>query len=674
MNKPFSLLLGTNVLLLGASMLVSTSTAAAPVEEVLQQVAVATPVTAKTVPASATPAKLDKVLPAKSAALKLPKLGNEGLVLKSGVQAHAHEITLTVDKAEIVNLKAPISRVAISQSEVASVTVIHPTQIQLVGKRPGVASLILWDEAGARDYTTIDVLVQRDVSALAKQLRMIDPNIDIQPMAAEDSVVLNGEVDSNDKAQLAVELAKAFFDGSNGAATAATSNTPTSTDLNSQAPGSTLPRSATHVINLIKVKGQPTTKLELVRGKLQLLDPNIQLDIVPGPNGVEKAILSGRVTNAGVVSAAVNLASVFYGQPGMKVLTGPGGNLVRPTGSATFQGEGAFSDNMDINVLQGSVITDASGNVVSMLKVSQKPQVRCTIKFLDISRTDLRQLGATLTGTSSDVGFGHLSGAQGVLRNFANLNGKIDGNDSGMGWVTGNGTGISPYTGGVNALAQTLGSGTTQVLSINQNLAMAMSAFIEKRKIHSLAEPTLTMLSGEKASFLAGGELPIPISGINGQISVTFKEFGIRLNLIPTVTEDGKIHMQVAPEVSTVDPANAVVTNGIAIPGLKTRRMQTTLELENRQTIILAGLYNKEETDTVSRFPGLGSVPVLGNFFRQKNGNRLDNEMLVIITPEVVATPTEAANSSDFNRMNGEADDRQQTTQPGPSVGLAVQE
>ncbi len=601
----------------------------------------ATPPKQPTLLASDVPLR-DELLSAEEPLINLATASNAPVKLKTTLNTFQREMDIPLGKALIVKLAKPAARVAISDPNVASATIISPTQIQLIGKKVGVANLLVWDNPNQPKHQIYDINVHRDVSVLAKQLQKIDPGINIVPMAADDSVILTGEVESPESAQLAVELAKAFFSGggSNAQAPAggAGSDTAGGSDLNSQAPGSAQTKPTANVINLIKVKGQPSTKLALVREKLVNIHPSIQLDIVPGPNGMEKAILTGKVPFAAMVSKAINTTSIFYGQPGLKVLTGPGGNLIRQTGNATFHDNQTFSDNVDINILQGSVVTDTSGNVVSMMQVSHKPQVRCKVKFLDISRRDLNQLGANLSGQTSGFMGGSFSANQSALRSISDFNPDSSGQSFSVN-RNNSGRGFSDTTG----LTQTFRNGLTQVVTIDRNLTAAISAFIEKRKIRSLAEPTLTMLSGEKASFLAGGEMPVPVTGVNGQISVSFKEFGIRLNLIPTVTEEGKIHLQVAPEVSQIDPLTTIVAGNISIPGFRTRRMQTTLELQDGQSFILAGLFNQESSETLSRFPGLGNLPVLGTFFRQKNADKLDNEMIVIIQPEVYMIPNETA-------------------------------
>jgi Flp pilus assembly secretin CpaC len=562
-------------------------------------------------------------------------------VLKSGVSQRVTNIELTVGKAEVIYLSSPASRVAVSNPDVASAVVISPTQIQLIGKTVGVANLLIWNSLNATDHTVVDISVHRDVSVLVNQLKYVDPGIQIVPMAAEDTVILTGEAENREAAQLAIEMAKAFF-AKNATGAPGTNNGP-----NSQAPGSALPGLSTNVINLIKVKGEPSTKIELVRQRLQEIDPNIKIDVVPGPEGNEKVILTGRVPTASIVSKALNLASVFYGQPGMRLITAQGGNEfarmeVANAGSSqnvTTSAAGANgSGNSVVNVLQGSVLTDATGNVISMLEVAQKPQIKCSIKFLELNKTALNALGGTLSGTSGNSMLASWSGVQSAAPGKA-ISSLSTQDMSGSAWSTlKNAAGVSQITQGrFNEVYQ---NGVTQVFSLNNQLTGAIQALQEKKQVRTLAEPTLTMLSGEQGSFLAGGEIPIAFVGGQGQVSIQYKEFGIRLNLLPTVTDDGKIQMQVAPEVSSLDQTKGVATNSISVPAFVSRRMQTTLIVEPGQSFALAGLYSREDTDSISRFPGLGALPIIGAFFRNSWKDHRNSEMVVIIKPEIIMTPT----------------------------------
>ena len=157
--------------------------------------------------------------------------------------------------------------------------------------------------------------------------------------------------------------------------------------------------------------------------------------------------------------------------------------------------------------------------------------------------------------------------------------------------------------------------------------------------VTTLATPNLTALSGEKASFLAGGEFPIPISSVSGgftQISVEFKNYGISLDFVPTVLADGRISLTVKPEVSEIDFQNAVTVNGSRIPGVTTRRVETTVELGSGQSFVIGGLLKASSTNNFSKIPGVGDVPILGALFRSNGWKRSETELMIVDTPYLV--------------------------------------
>ncbi len=519
-------------------------------------------------------------------------------VLKTAVSQDVSHVELTLGKAQIIKLNMPATRVSISDPEVVGIVLISPTEVQLIGKSVGVANLLVWGEKTGDNYLTIDLSVHRDVSVLARKIQMIDPGINIMPMAAEDAVILTGVAESNEKAQLAYDLAKAFFTDDKAAAAGG------DTGGSSNSPGSaTFAGTSAKIINLIRVMGQPSTKAEMVQKQLSEIDANIKLNVVPGFGGKEKAILSGRVKNASAVSKAVNLTSIFYGAPGIKVITGPGGNLIgeqreqaASQSFATDAAGGGLVGNMNNNVLQGSIITDTSGNVVSMLEVEERPQVKCTIKFMEVRK---------------DSGFNYASG-------FQYNQGQLSLNSF---------TGSTAVPGTEAATFRILGN----------DLGIALQGLVSQGKARILAEPTITAISGEPATFLAGGEFPIPVSNVNGQVNVAFKEFGIRLNLMATVTDRGTIHMQVSPEVSSLDPSAGIVVTGFAIPGLRSRKSQTVVEMQNGQNFVLSGLYNEDMTNQLNKTPLLGQIPIIGALFRSQAYRNAETEMVIVIHPEIVS-------------------------------------
>jgi pilus assembly protein CpaC len=162
-----------------------------------------------------------------------------------------------------------------------------------------------------------------------------------------------------------------------------------------------------------------------------------------------------------------------------------------------------------------------------------------------------------------------------------------------------------------------------------------MRALQERGQLQSLAEPNLIAYNNQEASFLAGGEFPIPIVTGLGQVNVQFKEFGVRLNFTPRIAGD-TIRLRVRPEVSTLDFNSGIVLEGIRIPGLITRRAETDVELRDGQSFAIAGLLNNISEDNNSAIPVLGSIPIIGNIFKSKSERAEQTELLVLITPRLV--------------------------------------
>jgi len=212
--------------------------------------------------------------------------------------------------------------------------------------------------------------------------------------------------------------------------------------------------------------------------------------------------------------------------------------------------------------------------------------------------------------------------------------------DSGFAGVTKNGWGIADDGASSlnlnSALKKVIGtdiSGTINKvfgLSLNSH-AIMLDALAQEGAAKLLAEPNLTALSGETASFLAGGEYPVPVSvNSQGQVLVAYKQYGVLLNITPTVLSDRRISLQIEPEVSSLDANSAVTINDITLPGIKVRRTKTTIELASGESFMLAGLLTSDESNNISKFPFLGDIPVLGALFRSTNFNRQETELVII--------------------------------------------
>jgi pilus assembly protein CpaC len=170
------------------------------------------------------------------------------------------------------------------------------------------------------------------------------------------------------------------------------------------------------------------------------------------------------------------------------------------------------------------------------------------------------------------------------------------------------------------------------------NLGATLKALESKRLLETLAEPNLLTTNGKEADFVAGGEFPFPMvqGGAVGSVTISFREFGIRIRFLPKISPRGTIQLRVAPEVSSLDYANAVTFQGYTIPALSTRRVQTEVELEGGQSFVIAGLLDQRMTDTFNKIPGLSAIPLLGKLFQSKSVARNNSELMVIVTPEIV--------------------------------------
>ncbi len=170
------------------------------------------------------------------------------------------------------------------------------------------------------------------------------------------------------------------------------------------------------------------------------------------------------------------------------------------------------------------------------------------------------------------------------------------------------------------------------------NLGAFIKALQSKGVLQILAEPNLVTSNGKEANFLVGGEFPIPIvqgGGNASAISIQFREFGIRLKFTPTITENKTIKLQLKQEVSTIDIANGVSVSGFRIPALSTRRAETDIELQEGQSFIIAGLVDNRETESYSKIPGLGSIPIFGALFKSRSDTKSRSELVVMVTPEI---------------------------------------
>jgi pilus assembly protein CpaC len=273
-------------------------------------------------------------------------------------------------------------------------------------------------------------------------------------------------------------------------------------------------------------------------------------------------------------------------------------------------------------------IASTAGKVVNLLNVkvpAAKPQILLKVKIASVDRNKLRNMGINLF----NLGLGHTIGGVTTTQFSPPLISGGGGSSSGAGASGALGNAALSQEGNFFVYFPGLNAGATITALQTQGVAEV------------LAEPNLMSMDGRQASFLAGGQYPYPMvqgtsAGGAGAVTIAFKEYGVRLNFIPTITPRNTIRLQVSPEVSTLDFSNAVTLSGFTVPAITTRRINTEVELADSQTFVLGGLLDNRETETFEKIPFIGDIPILGKFFQSKSVNRTNTELIVMVTPELV--------------------------------------
>jgi pilus assembly protein CpaC len=271
-----------------------------------------------------------------------------------------------------------------------------------------------------------------------------------------------------------------------------------------------------------------------------------------------------------------------------------------------------------------ALATASFKNSVSALRVNAAPperQILLRVRFAELNRAVTTEFGINLVSTGAANTPGAVTTGQFPSATASELNGRS-----------------TKFT-------------LSDMLNIfafrpDLNLAVFLRDLQTRGLLQILAEPNLVATDGKEASFLAGGEFPVPIaqSGANaGAITVQFREFGIRLNFLPHMTAYGSIRMHVRPEVSTIDPSNGISVSGFRIPALSTRRVETDVELAEGQSFVIAGLLDERVTQDLSRIAGLGDIPIFGNLFRSRAQTKAKSELIIVVTPEPASPVTGSA-------------------------------
>ncbi|MXO74892.1 secretion system protein [Altererythrobacter aerius] len=361
-----------------------------------------------------------------------------------------------------------------------------------------------------------------------------------------------------------------------------------------------------------------------------------------GKSGGVTTVYASNRAGAIIWSANVRVGSNIDSVDQMLALAMPEAKVnVATMGTNTFLLTGTVAapeDAAEAERLVQAFVGDEA-NVITRLKTATPLQVNLQVKFAEVSRSLVREIGANLTSIDGTGGFqfGVGRGRAGFAPNFR------------PGTVTGIGSATKSYIPDPNNPGQFIEvaatavnplAGATSLAGVGKLFGVDILGALDLAErvglVTTLSQPNLTALSGETADFLAGGEFPIPISQGLGSTSIEYRKYGVSLAYTPTVLANGRISMRVRPEVSELSAQGAVTLNGFQIPALTIRRAETTIELGSGQSFMIAGLMSNNAQNTIDKAPGLGDVPILGNLFRSTSFRKGETELVIIVTPYLV--------------------------------------
>jgi len=363
----------------------------------------------------------------------------------------------------------------------------------------------------------------------------------------------------------------------------------------------------------------------------------------PGETSISATGRGGAVVYATTVRVGNNLDSIGrmlkLAMPEATITATPMNGLILLTGTVAAPDDGAEAERL----VQAYVGKDT--RIISRLKTATPLQVNLQVRIAEVNRNFVKSIGVNLLSRDNSGGFifgiGTGRSNAGSITTVTNPAGQP----------------ATQYTFNRGA-----SSGTTLGLAgrvLGMDLLGAIDLGETLGQVSTLANPNLTALSGETATFLAGGEIPIPLATGFGAVSVEYKQYGVSLSYTPTVLADGRISLRVRPEVSQISSVGAVTVGGTSIPALTTRRAETTLELGSGQSMMIGGLLSNSRDNSIEKTPWLGDLPLIGSLFRSNAFKRSETELVIIITPYLVkpvSSPSDIALPTDGQRAPNDAE------------------
>ncbi|MDX1918329.1 MAG: pilus assembly protein N-terminal domain-containing protein [Candidatus Caenarcaniphilales bacterium] len=505
--------------------------------------------------------------------------------------------------SEVVVSNSPIKRVAVSDPSIADIRILSETSALVRGKKIGRTTILIWE--GKDDNvrpTRFDITVKRDISDLIASLKLLDPNINV------DYIVITG-----------TQVTDAPPSDNNSAFTTSYRTQP-------------------------QLVGEPVPSVVINPNATQR-PADTAVAANPQQGDTERIILSGKVKNADVIARALATTASYMGeQNNFKVVNRTGGfvadelnQILSPQGGGGDGGGGVggagggggsfaldqiqFPSNLRGNLSNGTVIANGSGRIVSFLEIDGRVQIAVKIRFYEISKNRNKTFKAQAGFFPSGVGTFAGGGAAGGPVANQNLQ----------------------YSNAAPSLLEILNQGALNPGSFftvlpEARLYLALEALESLNLAKVLAEPTIVVANGELGQFRAGGEVPIQnvvnngVGGI-GQ-SFNYQPFGIALNIMPSITDADSVLMNVAASTRDPDEANPFTLTGA--PAFRTRKTNTQVELDPSQALVIGGLINNASSQSLSKYPLIGDLPILGTLFRSKDFQRGESELIIVLSPEVI--------------------------------------
>ncbi len=505
------------------------------------------------------------------------------------IQAAPDLIRVRVGSGNVITFPSRVVRVAVGDEKIVAVHVVESKQILLQGLASGRSTFFAWLADGRR--LKYDLIVSPRMEVLESALHDLDPRIDLEQNGDGTSLVLSGRVDSEKVANAARQLTENML--------------------------GTVPGTASRVVSLIQFPGSNDADIRLTSA-LGDVDPRIHLRRMQVgskvSNTADAVVLEGRVKDISALVRAITLAELQLGGVGGKIEPlspdavdrGRNRNF---SGLNKLQSQDEAPQGLASYIARGLILKSASGRVLSFLEVDELPQIMVNIRVLQIDRGRARRLGIDyrVDGARFSVGSFQQPGRSGMA--------------------------APPSPPSITSIL----GGNVVATFVDKTFAIAAAIdFLQQKDLaRSVAEPNITTLSGESASVLIGGEVPIPTTTVGTVTSVQgflFQDFGVRLDIRPTLAPNGLVAMEISPSI--IRPSADLAVSGV--PGFNVQSVQTTAKVAPGQTLVIGGLISFTDETRKRGVPGLSEIPLLKHLFSWEGRTLQEQEILFVITPRII--------------------------------------